>query len=670
MTKRLAILCCLTGVFFFHLPPVIFAQTNSWTNSVSGKWEDTYWSLGILPGTNQTAVVLTNEGVKTLMIDSNTVQKFPESFFVGFITISAPTNSFNTLMVTNAELPFMPGITVGSNSALELYSSSLGAEEFFLGGNFIANDSQILAGDGVYAGYNALGIFNMTNSFLNAWDEYLGGSFPGIFNQQGGINSPRFVYLKNGGEYNLFDGGLGTPTNAPAIYFQGDSEFNQFGGSNSASLVWLSGICQYHLAGGNFSCSNLDIPYQHYSGPFCDAYFWQSGGTNVTGQIELGSDVGPGAYSLAAGVLVSSGLVLRDHFLGFNPGEEPFASVFLQSGGFHTNGGIQISGAADEDYYIYASVYALSNGILETPSISLGMGEFDQSGGTNLANTVSLNNVSIYSLSAGWLIAQKLEVTGDGGPYPFGGGGKLTTFQHLGGTNLICGTLSLTWDSSYEMRAGELIVQNVSLGDSTFYHYGGIVNLQAILELTNGIWREQADGGELGQLQLDGGTNSVSFAKNSCILRFIDSSGVLWSNAAVLVISNWSGSLYGGGSQQIIFGANSAALTPQQLSQIQFQNPAGLPPGNYPARILATGEIVPTTGESLPTKMTIACSPTNAAMQLNLSGDIGQTYDIEVSTDLLNWTRWTNQFNSNGTIWIFDCATNSPQKFYRARVAP
>jgi hypothetical protein len=178
MTKRLAILCCLTGVFFFHLPPVIFAQTNSWTNSVSGKWEDIYWSLGILPGTNQTAVVLTNEGVKTLMIDSNTVQKFPESFFVGFITISAPTNSFNTLMVTNAELPFMPGITVGSNSALELYSSSLGAEEFFLGGNFIANDSQILAGDGVYAGYNALGIFNMTNSFLNAWDEYLGGSFP------------------------------------------------------------------------------------------------------------------------------------------------------------------------------------------------------------------------------------------------------------------------------------------------------------------------------------------------------------------------------------------------------------------------------------------------------------------------------------------------------------
>ena len=57
-------------------------------------------------------------------------------------------------------------------------------------------------------------------------------------------------------------------------------------------------------------------------------------------------------------------------------------------------------------------------------------------------------------------------------------------------------------------------------------------------------------------------------------------------------------------------------------------------------------------------------------MQLNLCGDIGQSYDIEVSTDLVNWTWWTNQFNSNGTMCIFDCATNSPQKFYRAHEAP
>jgi hypothetical protein len=298
------------------------------------------------------------------------------------------------------------------------------------------------------------------------------------------------------------------------------------------------------------------------------------------------------------------------------------------------------------------------------------MGEFDQSGGTNLANTVSLNNVSIYSLSAGWLMAQKLEVTGDGGPYPFGGGGKLTTFQHLGGTNLVSETLSLTLDSSYEMHGGELAAQNVSLGDSTFYHYGGIVNLQAILQLTNGIWREQADGGELGQLQLDGGTNSVSFSNNSCILRFTDSRDIFWSNAAVLVISNWSGSLCGGGSQQIVFGINSTALTPQQLSQIQFQNPPGLPAENYPARILATGEIVPDTGAPLPMKMTIAYSPTNSAMQLTLGGDIGRSYDFEASKDLVNWTWWTNQFNSNGTICIFDYATNAPQKFYRARLAP
>jgi len=92
-------------------------------------------------------------------------------------------------------------------------------------------------------------------------------------------------------------------------------------------------------------------------------------------------------------------------------------------------------------------------------------------------------------------------------------------------------------------------------------------------------------------------------------------------------------------------------------------------PGNYPARILATGEIVPDTGAPLPPMANLSGS-TNGTMHLSIGGDVGETYTIEVSTNLVNWTWWTNQFNSNGTISIFDCATNSPQKFYRAHVAP
>ena len=49
----------------------------------------------------------------------------------------------------------------------------------------------------------------------------------------------------------------------------------------------------------------------------------------------------------------------------------------------------------------------------------------------------------------------------------------------------------------------------------------------------------------------------------------------------------------GGGAEQLKFGTDQSGLTPTQLAQVLFANPAGMPGGNYPATILATGEVVP-----------------------------------------------------------------------------
>ena len=150
----------------------------------------------------------------------------------------------------------------------------------------------------------------------------------------------------------------------------------------------------------------------------------------------------------------------------------------------------------------------------------------------------------------------------------------------------------------------------------------------------------------------------------------MNSSSLNWSTEAVLNVQSWSGSLYGGGAQRIVFGTNDSALTQQQLSQIQFQNPGGLTPGNYPARILATGEIVPDTGAPLPPTANLVPS-TNGSMHLSIGGDIGQTYAIETSTDLMHWNTWTNQYNASGTMTLDDDdATNRPQRFYRAHLLP
>ena len=66
----------------------------------------------------------------------------------------------------------------------------------------------------------------------------------------------------------------------------------------------------------------------------------------------------------------------------------------------------------------------------------------------------------------------------------------------------------------------------------------------------------------------------------------------------VLVIDGWNGDANGGGKHQVLFGSNASGLTPQQVAQIQFRNPAGMN-GLFSARILASGEIVPVAPSNL-----------------------------------------------------------------------
>jgi hypothetical protein len=79
------------------------------------------------------------------------------------------------------------------------------------------------------------------------------------------------------------------------------------------------------------------------------------------------------------------------------------------------------------------------------------------------------------------------------------------------------------------------------------------------------------------------------------VLKFAASSAVAWTAATTLTITNWNGSIKGGGAGQMVFGSSSSGLTSGQASQIRFANPLGFPAGNYAATILATGEVVPLT---------------------------------------------------------------------------
>ena len=588
----------------------ISGLVNSWTNPASGNWDQaTNWSLGILPNSSQT-VVITNSGFKAVAINSSTPINFPGSMSVSNLTILSPTNSANTLLMNfvGAGNPLVVGVNnsnepgslvIGdTNSAMVMFSSglivnnTLGTNNSRLG-EFAVNGSFTQSDSSeVVAGFLDLNSAGTYN--LTNGQLFVGSQFiNGTFNHQGGTNFGAVVFT-DGGKYNLFDGVLqgSVGLDAPVA-----GVFNQSGGTDISSLD-LSGPGVYQLSGGLLVPGDLQVgPSSLSPSSFGAGSIVQTGGTNNAGNITMGV----GNYSLEGGVLTASNLALPtvSDRLG------SFGSSFSQSGGSFSNSSISMNGVVDPRNGLQPSTYTLSGGELQTPTITMTMGLVNQTGGTNSAGVVTLNTLSSYNFTNGLLIATNIEVTGQ------------ATFVHAGGS------------------------------------FGGLDNIL----LAGGGWVERTTGEQLGQLQLGSGTNSstMNLPSGSCVLRFADSSGVAWTSDGRLTIQNWSGSTNGGGADQIFFGSSASGLTMQQLSQVRFSNPAGLPPGTYSARILSDGEVVP--------NQVIAASVAFSQQGNNLVLTWPTGWTLQSATNVAgpysDATNATSPYTNNMTIL--------PQQFFRLR---
>lgn len=368
----------------------------------------------------------------------------------------------------------------------------------------------------------------------------------------------------------------------------------------------------------------------------CGAVGWSlsaCGQTNTPGDITV---VGPNSYTQSDGTLIVGSVSVYS------------VPEYLKGGG-----GILLE-----------ATFTVAGGFMECSSMYID-GDYYQTGGTNcVSGDIVLNDYFAFFHSAGFLCASNFD-------------SSAAFAQNVGGTVVITNELRLAGyggQAGPYYGSGDLTVSNITLTHGTVFSFdGNSVNQSGILSVENGQLFFSGDGAyHLGRLQLNSGTNSaISFLSGPCVLHLAESTGMAWTNSAVLNIQTWTGSLYGGGQQRIIFGSDAGGLTSHQLSQIQFQNPAGLAPGNYPARILATGEVVPDTGAPLPLRLNLFNGASNGIMRLQVQGDIGRTCDIEVSTDLVHWLTWTSQWNTNGTMWIEDSnAIGFPQRFYRAHVTP
>src|SRR5262249_3393981 len=167
----------------------------------------------------------------------------------------------------------------------------------------------------------------------------------------------------------------------------------------------------------------------------------------------------------------------------------------------------------------------------------------------------------------------------------------------------ILGLLSLNRLVTYSLGAGTLEVSNIEVDPGgQLLVQGGTVTNSGLCTINAGLVSVGTQELQLGQIRVTGSstiifasrpTNSaIAFLPAPATVRFRDSHDIPW-NPPGLFIQNWNST---NGPDHIFVGTSSAGLTAQQLSLVTFLNPGGFQPGNYPAAILPTGELVPSTG--------------------------------------------------------------------------
>jgi len=638
------------------------AETNSWINPTSGDWQDaTSWSLGILPDSSQ-SVAITNSGEKTVTINTATVENFTQSLTVNSLLIGATNILVLDNSGTNIPLVLTNGLRIAGASPTNLaavinLNSGLVVENGSLdivNGRIIQNGGFINATNGTTF---LNGYFYLTNGLFEAGAVSFGLSptgFPpqtGFFYQYGGAAAIANLSLDSvipGNTYTIYDGELRVSGSLALGGSIRDSHFYQYGGrvtANELGIGSLDGGNTYILYNGELVVTGrLSI-----NGIYGAENFLQDGGTNCVSELEIGSFHSYPKYTLNGGLLCASNVMLE--VVGY--ASEP---VFEQNGGIHiVTNTLTLIGWADR-YGTDTANYFLTDGYLSAGNIVLQASIFHQANSTtSVSGTFQLGRnedtrIGLVLLDSGTLRCANVSYTSAGSGISQNGGEFIVTnlFSFGGRANWIGMQFA-----KYYFSGGTLTASNIELaaemiiGSST--QTGRITNpgyFKMSGTLTSGDATEQ-----LGRFIL--ASNSViDLGDGSAKLSFANSSAEIWDEAAKLFVTNWNGSLTGGGDDQLKFGTDASGLTSSQLNQIRFENPAGFPSGEFLAQILNTGEVVPKAGPTL----SFGQSGTNFILSWNsdfvlqtATNVIGPYEDVSAASP------YTNDM------------TGSPQRFFRLR---
>ncbi len=244
-----------------------------------------------------------------------------------------------------------------------------------------------------------------------------------------------------------------------------------------------------------------------------------------------------------------------------------------------------------------------------TTTITAGTLQIGNGGTTGTLGTGAVtNNNATLSFNRSDTITVGNAISGSGSLAQIGPGKTILTGSNSynGTTTISAGTLSLDSNGSTTARlantsnitvnsGGTLLLANSSATAST-----DRINNSAAMTLnggtfnTGGLSEGTTGAAGIGALTLQANsTIDLGSGSTTSILHFAASNAATWTASKILTISDWNGSISGGGNEELLFGTTSGGLTATQVAEIQFLNPAGFAAGTYNARILSTGEVIP-----------------------------------------------------------------------------
>jgi hypothetical protein len=568
----------LTLLAFVLYVTTVRAQVNSWTNPLSANWEETNsWSLGALPSASQ-SIFITNSGYKGVGIFPNVPGQFADSLTVSNLTVSAPANALSTLILnyfgTNVPLRVLQNCEIGTNGTIAVFYSRMEVSgtgvPLSIHGSLVQDGGQLLVTNGATVLFG--GSFSMGGDSLFQSLYVQGGSC----NQTGGVTIATNLLLDSGSAYNLTNGIVGP---SAWLGISGDSIFSQYGGTNQAGVRagdWLSGSPghgSYRLYGGTIEGDIGVAAATASSGDFL-----QTAGLIQANSVCLGcGNLGAGNYSFQGGRLFAGNLDVSE-------------GTFSQSGGsVCVTNFLSVHGFFDDYAPPRFSHYSLGSGFLSCGSLSVSLfGSFDQSSGTHLVSSDLYCSLTSYSLSGGTLSTSNTSVwPGYISDDPAFVDGQLL---QSGGLHTVTNRLSIA--GSYILSGGTLVAKDIFNSRLLVISNNPALFNSGIFDCSGTVFVQNATI-QLGRLRLSG-NSELDFGSGNATLRFSPSSLETWSPAAVLFVTNWAGSTNGGVNTKLFFGNNPGGISPAQLRQLRFVNPAGFLPGNYFGILLPTGEIVPT----------------------------------------------------------------------------